>query len=99
MHLDTSEGLAPITCSVKAAVAATGLGKDTIYKMMDDGRLESSTVGGRRLIFIDSLRAYIESCRVKKAAGGMIDYARLKGVVLAKPITTEELNAKQGEAA
>lgn len=66
MHFDTSSGLAPITCSVKAAVAATGLGKDTIYKLMDDGRLESAIVGGRRLIFVQSLKVYLESCRVAK---------------------------------
>jgi excisionase family DNA binding protein len=65
MNFDTAMGLEPITCSVKAAVAATGLGKDTLYKMMDEGRVESSTVGGRRLIFIDSLKAYLEACRLK----------------------------------
>lgn len=67
MHYNTAVGLEPITCSVKAAVAATGLGKDTIYKMMDDGCLESATVGGRRLVFVDSLQTYLESCRVQKA--------------------------------
>ncbi len=66
MHFDQAMGLAPITCSVKAAVAATGLGKDTIYSMMNDGRLESATVGGRRLVFIDSLKTYLEVSRVKR---------------------------------
>ena len=66
MHYDTTVGLAPITCSVKAAVAATGLGKDTIYKMLDDRRLESATVGGRRLVFVDSLQTYLEACRVNR---------------------------------
>lgn len=68
MHFNMPVGLAPITCSVKAAVAATGLGKDTIYKMMDDGRLESASVGGRRLVFVDSLQKLLESCRMKGAA-------------------------------
>ncbi len=63
MHFDTSTGLRPITCSVKAAVSATGLGKDTLYKMMDDGRLESATVGGRRLIFVSSLEGLLDACR------------------------------------
>ena len=63
MHFDTSTGLEPITCSVKAAVAATGLGKDSLYSMISDGRLEASVVGGRRLIFVDSLKAYLEACR------------------------------------
>ena len=67
MHFDNGNGLAPITCSVKAASAATGLGKDTIYKMLDDFRLESAVVGGRRLIFVGSLQTYLESCRMLKA--------------------------------
>lgn len=66
MHYNIPVGIAPITCSVKAAVAATGLGKDTIYKMMDDGRLESATVGGRRLVFVKSLQDLLETCRADK---------------------------------
>ena len=66
MHFDTTHSLAPITCSVKAAVAATGLGKDTLYSMISDGRLESAAVGGRRLIFVRSLQDYLESCRADK---------------------------------
>lgn len=69
MHLDFSNGLPPITCSVKAAAAATGLGKDTIYKLMNEGLLESATVGGRRLVFVNSLQAYLESCRMKGKTG------------------------------
>ncbi len=65
MHLDFSYGLPPITCSVKAAVAATGLSKDTIYKLMNEGQLESATVGGRRLVFVDSLKSHLDSCRFK----------------------------------
>lgn len=67
MHFDNSKGLVPITCSVKAAVAATGLGKDSLYLLMNQGQLQSATVGGRRLIFVDSLEDYLESCRVQKA--------------------------------
>lgn len=70
MHLDFSNGLPPITCSVHAAVAATGLGKDTIYKLMNDGRLESATVGGRRLVFVDSLQSYLEACRIRHELAG-----------------------------
>ena len=66
MHFDQAMGLAPITCSVKAAVAATGLGKDTIYTMIKDGKLEVATVGKRRLVFVDSLQSYLEACRTKR---------------------------------
>ena len=64
MHLDFSNGLPPITCSVKAAVAATGLGKDTIYKLIKEGQLEAAIVGKRRLVFIDSLKAYLDACSI-----------------------------------
>lgn len=66
MHFDNANGLEPITCSVKAAVAATGLGKDSLYAMMSDGRLESATVGGRRLIFVKSLQDHLDACRADK---------------------------------
>lgn len=68
MHYDKSLGLEPITCSVKAAVAATGLGKDQLYKLMNERVLESATVGGRRVIFVGSLRAHLEACRFQKGA-------------------------------
>lgn len=64
MHLDFSYGLPPITCSVKAAVAATGLGRDTIYKLINDGQLECAIVGKRRLVFVDSLKDYLNACRI-----------------------------------
>ena len=67
MHFDNGNGLEPITCSVKAAVAATGLGKDLLYQLMNRGTIESATVGGRRLIFVGSLQTYLESCRMLKA--------------------------------
>ena len=66
MHFDNSIGLEPITCSVKAAVAATGLGKDRFYQLMNMQLIESATVGGRRLIFVKSLQDYLDSCRVAK---------------------------------
>lgn len=66
MHFDNSLGLEPITCSVKAAVAATGLRKDSLYRLMNEQVLESSTVGGRRVIFVESLRAHLDSCRFRK---------------------------------
>ena len=66
MHFDNSIGLEPITCSVKAAVAATGLGKDRFYQLMNMGAIESATVGGRRLIFVKSRQDYLEACRDDK---------------------------------
>lgn len=70
MHLNFSHGLPPITCSVKAAVAATDLGKDTIYKLINEGQLEAAIVGKRRLVFVDSLKAYLDACRIRHERTG-----------------------------
>ena len=45
----------PITISIDRAVALTGLGRTTIYRMLDRGEIESSKVGRRRLLRTASL--------------------------------------------
>jgi excisionase family DNA binding protein len=37
------------TCSIKEAAAATGLGKSTLYELMDEGRIAYTKVNSRRL--------------------------------------------------
>lgn len=66
MHFDKFLSFEPITCSVKAAVAATGFWKDQLYKLMNEKVIESATVGGRRVVFVESLRAHLEACRFQK---------------------------------
>jgi excisionase family DNA binding protein len=41
--------------TVKQTCEATGLGHDTIYRLMKSGRVESIRIGKRRLIVISSL--------------------------------------------
>jgi hypothetical protein len=44
-----------ITCTVNTARSVSGLGRTKIYELMHDGRLQSVTVDGRRLIVWASL--------------------------------------------
>jgi hypothetical protein len=45
----------------------TGLGISTIWAMIKDGRLETRTIGRRRLVLVDSYRRYLASLPVAAA--------------------------------
>lgn len=45
-----------LTCSVAEACQATGLGRTKIYALIAERCLDSTTVGRRRLIDVNSLR-------------------------------------------
>lgn len=45
-----------VYCSVNDAIRMTGLGRTTIYKLMNEGAISSFTVGRRRLIQTGDLR-------------------------------------------
>jgi excisionase family DNA binding protein len=55
MHAAPHTNQKPVTITVQCAQAITGLGHTTIYELLKSGRLKSTTVGGRRLIFFDSI--------------------------------------------
>jgi excisionase family DNA binding protein len=46
----------PITVSVAEAKRLSGLGHTTVYKLLSEGTLKSTTVGKRRLVRYDSLQ-------------------------------------------
>ena len=52
---------APLTCSVKEAQRLTGLGKTTLYRLLQEQKITSTTVGTKRLIHMDSLRRLLEA--------------------------------------
>jgi hypothetical protein len=52
-----------LTCSVTEAIQVTGLGRTTINEEMRAGRIGSTRVAGRRLVFVASLLAFLESGR------------------------------------
>jgi excisionase family DNA binding protein len=49
------------TCTVKEAMAATGLGKTTLYRLINEGRIATVVVGRRRLVNVQSLLALAEA--------------------------------------
>jgi excisionase family DNA binding protein len=62
--------LPPVTDAITAPVdkfcALSGLGKNTVYQMIGDGRLASIKIGRRRLVVVDSYRRLIQE---EQAAG------------------------------
>ncbi len=56
------------TCSIKEAAAATGLGKSTLYELMDEGRIAYTKVNSRRLLFVQSLLVLLKAREEGKEA-------------------------------
>ena len=50
-----------ITCSVEQAIQASNLSRTTIYEAAKAGRIVSTRVAGRRLIFVSSLLDFLKS--------------------------------------
>jgi excisionase family DNA binding protein len=48
-----------LTCSIAEACDATGLGRTTIYELIAQASIVTTTVGRRRLIVVRSLRALL----------------------------------------
>jgi excisionase family DNA binding protein len=49
-----------IALRVNDVVAAAGISRTTIYKLMSDGQLRTTKVGGRRLILREDLEALLQ---------------------------------------
>jgi excisionase family DNA binding protein len=49
-----------ITAPVDKFCGLSGLGKNTVYQMIGDGRLDSIKIGRRRLVVLDSYRRLIQ---------------------------------------
>ena len=50
-----------LTVTIPQACKLTGLGRSTIYRLFDDGKLQRLKAGSRTLIKMDDLEAYFES--------------------------------------
>jgi len=50
-----------ITVTIPQACSITGLGRSTIYRLFDDGKLKRLKVGTRTLIRVGDLERYIDS--------------------------------------
>jgi excisionase family DNA binding protein len=49
----------PFTCTVPDAARLTGLGRSSLYKLMQDGTIKFRMVGDRRIVDLKSLRAAV----------------------------------------
>jgi excisionase family DNA binding protein len=49
-----------LTCTVAEACEATGLGRTKLYELIGDGRIDTATIGRRRLVKVRSLRRLLE---------------------------------------
>jgi excisionase family DNA binding protein len=49
----------PITCTIADACRLSGIGRTTLYGLMGAGAIRSVRSGRRRLVVVDSLRAYL----------------------------------------
>ena len=50
-----------LLCGIPEAARALGLGRSKIYELMGEGRLESVTIGRRRLVRVDSVKALVDA--------------------------------------
>jgi len=50
-----------ISVTIPQACKITGLGRSTIYRLFEEGKLQRLKAGTRTLIKMDDLEAYIES--------------------------------------
>ena len=48
-----------ITISVADAMSATGLGKTSMYELLNDGSIRSFKVGKKRLVILESIHEWI----------------------------------------
>lgn len=48
----------PILCSIPDAAKALGCGRSKAYELISEGKLETVAIGRRRLVRIESVRAF-----------------------------------------
>jgi excisionase family DNA binding protein len=54
-----------VSCTVKEACAATGVGRTTLYKLINESRIAATKIGRRTVILIPTLLTEIESSCAK----------------------------------
>jgi len=53
---EAAQGPDPVNVSVDDAARMLGVGRTTVYKLMEDGKLDKIKIGGRTLISVESIR-------------------------------------------
>lgn len=54
-----------LAMSIDQAAEAAGVGRDTIYRAINDGSLKTAKIGKRRLVRITDLNSWLESAVAK----------------------------------
>lgn len=52
-----------LACTIAEACDATGLGRTKLYELMGDGHIETTTIGRRRLVLVQSLLSLLKRRR------------------------------------
>ena len=63
----TSE-MSTLLCSVPKSAQMLGIGKTKAYELISEGRLETVSIGSRRLVKVASIHKLVESANMGKAA-------------------------------
>ena len=53
---ETLSALEPLTVTVRDVTRLSGLGPTTVWRLISEGKLESTMVGNRRLVSVSSLK-------------------------------------------
>jgi len=53
----------PLTVPIRTAATMLGIGRSTLYELLDAGEIETIKVGRRRLVLVAGLKAFVESKR------------------------------------
>ena len=56
----TSPSIKPRYCSVEAAASYSSVSRTTIYKLINQGEIDSANIGTRRVVDLESIDRYIE---------------------------------------
>lgn len=51
--------MSPLLCSIPEAAKALNVGRSTIYDLLNDRSIVSVKIGQRRLVVVDTVRAYV----------------------------------------
>jgi len=47
-------------CSIRETINLIGMGRTSVYSLINDGSLKTVKIGARRLVRIDSITAFID---------------------------------------
>ena len=61
--LDGEKGIRPLAVTVKTACKLVGVGNTTMWALIKDGRVKTTSVGRRRLVTYESLESLLSNAK------------------------------------